>query len=70
MFEGPAETRTYTLGTAGHVDHGKSALVRALHTRQRLVFLQVFKTNEAATACYERLGFQTVRTMVLARCQL
>jgi selenocysteine-specific elongation factor len=30
MSEGPVETRTYTIGTAGHVDHGKSALVRAL----------------------------------------
>jgi len=30
MSEHPAETRNYTIGTAGHVDHGKSALVRAL----------------------------------------
>jgi len=30
MGEEQATTRTYTIGTAGHVDHGKSALVRAL----------------------------------------
>jgi selenocysteine-specific elongation factor len=30
MAERPAELRAYTIGTAGHVDHGKSALVRAL----------------------------------------
>ena len=30
MSEEQAATRTYTIGTAGHVDHGKSALVRAL----------------------------------------
>jgi selenocysteine-specific elongation factor len=30
MAERTAETRAYTIGTAGHVDHGKSALVRAL----------------------------------------
>lgn len=30
MAKEPEETRAYTIGTAGHVDHGKSALVRAL----------------------------------------
>ncbi len=30
MAERPAELHAYTIGTAGHVDHGKSALVRAL----------------------------------------
>src|SRR5690606_29785785 len=27
---GPADVHTVTLGTAGHIDHGKPALVRAL----------------------------------------
>jgi len=30
MSEKSEQTRAYTIGTAGHVDHGKSALVRAL----------------------------------------
>jgi selenocysteine-specific elongation factor len=30
MIERTADSRAYTIGTAGHVDHGKSALVRAL----------------------------------------
>ena len=54
----------------GYASRVVSALVRALHTREKTVFLQVFKTNRAATACYERLGFQAVRTMCLAKCQL
>lgn len=54
----------------GYASQVVSALVRALHTREKTVFLQVFKTNRAATTCYERLGFQAVRTMVLTKCQL
>ena len=53
----------------GYASQVVSALVRALYT-EKMVFLQVFKTNEAAIACYERLGFKPVRTMVLAKCQL
>lgn len=53
----------------GYGSYVVSALVRTLHT-QKTVFLQVFKTNEAAIACYERLGFQAVRTMYLTKCQL
>ncbi|MEE8638872.1 MAG: GTP-binding protein, partial [bacterium] len=30
MVEETERTRAYTIGTAGHVDHGKSAIVRAL----------------------------------------
>jgi ribosomal protein S18 acetylase RimI-like enzyme len=47
-----------------------SALVRALHAQGKATFLQVFKTNQAAIACYEQLGFESVRTMYLTRCQL
>jgi ribosomal protein S18 acetylase RimI-like enzyme len=54
----------------GYASQVVSALVRALHTREKTVFLQVFKTNKAAIACYEHLGFQAVRTMVLAKCHL
>lgn len=47
-----------------------SALIRALHAQGKTVFLQVFETNQAAIACYERLGFRAVRTMLLTKCQL
>jgi ribosomal protein S18 acetylase RimI-like enzyme len=53
----------------GYASQVVSALVRAL-CAQRMVFLQVFKTNKAAIACYERLGFETVRAMVLTKCQV
>jgi ribosomal protein S18 acetylase RimI-like enzyme len=47
-----------------------AALVRALYARGLAVFLQVFKDNAPAIACYERLGFERLRTMHLARCRL
>jgi ribosomal protein S18 acetylase RimI-like enzyme len=47
-----------------------SALVRALCSGGKSVFLQVFKDNVPAIACYERLGFEPLRTMYLARCQM
>lgn len=47
-----------------------AALVRDLHARGRGVFLQVFKDNEAAIACYAKMGFERLRTMYLMRCQL
>jgi len=46
-----------------------AALVRALHAQEKAVFLQVLKDNVAAIACYERLGFEPLRTMYLAQCQ-
>jgi len=47
-----------------------AALVRALHPQGKAIFLHVFKDNAPAIACYERLGFEPLRTMYLARCQL
>jgi len=44
-----------------------SATVRCLCARGKLVFLQVFKSNGAARALYEQLGFCAERTMYLAR---
>jgi ribosomal protein S18 acetylase RimI-like enzyme len=47
-----------------------AALVRAHRAQGKAVFLQVFKDNTPAVACYERLGFERLRTMHLARCRL
>lgn len=46
-----------------------AALVRALRAQGKEVFLQVFKDNQAAVPFYEGLGFERLRTMLLARCQ-
>ena len=54
----------------GYCSQVLAALVRAHHARGRSVFLQVFKDNAAAIACYERVGFARRRTMMLARCRL
>lgn len=47
-----------------------SALTRDLLAQGRAVFLQVFKDNDAAIACYEKIGFEKLRTMYLLRCRL
>jgi len=54
----------------GYSSQVVAALVRALHAQGEAVFLQVFKSNVAAIACYERLGFERLRTMYLAKCRL
>lgn len=54
----------------GYGSQAVAALVQALHAQGKAVFLQVFKDNAAASACYERLGFERLRTMFLARCRL
>ena len=42
------------------------AVIKKLCTYET-VFLQVFKTNPGAVACYEKLGFERLRTMYLVR---
>jgi ribosomal protein S18 acetylase RimI-like enzyme len=54
----------------GYASQVVAALVQALYARGLAVFLQVFKDNAPAAACYERLGFERLRTMHLARCRL
>lgn len=54
----------------GYASQVVAALVQAHRAQGRSVFLQVFKDNAAAIACYERLGFERLRTMILARCRL
>ncbi len=54
----------------GYASQVVAALVRAHHAQGRTVFLQVLKDNTPGITCYERLGFERLRTMVLARCRL
>ncbi len=54
----------------GYASQVVSALLHHLHTGGRTVFLQVFKDNRAAVACYEKLGFERLRTMYLVECQV
>ncbi len=44
-----------------------AALVRTLQVQGKEVFLQVFKDNAPAISCYERLGFEPLRTMYLVK---
>lgn len=54
----------------GHASKIIAALLHELHARDKVIFLQVFKTNVAAIICYEKLGFERKRTMYLAKCQV
>jgi len=53
----------------GYASQIVAALVRTFHAQGRKPFLQVFKDNTAAIACYEQLGFERLRTMHLAKCR-
>lgn len=53
----------------GYASQVAAALVQAHCAQERAVFLQVFKDNAPAIACYEQLGFERLRMMVLARCR-
>jgi len=54
----------------GYASQVVAALVHAIHPQGKAVFLQVFKNNAPAIACYKQLGFEPLRTMYLARCHL
>ena len=54
----------------GYASSVVAALVRALAERGKTPFLHVFQTNEPAIRCYEALGFEPLRRMILARCRL
>ncbi len=47
-----------------------AALVRALAQEGQRVFLMVFRSNDAAIALYEGLGFRRLRPMFLMECQV
>ena len=54
----------------GYASQVISALVRTLNAQGKAVFLQVLKDNAPAIACYERLGFERLRTMYLVKLTL